>query len=218
MIHRYPRYACKACEGSGDEGRPPVVTAPREPMLIAKGMLTVRFIAAILVHKFCEALPFHRQEKIYARQGVNLPRATMARYAMDIVRKYHLLDEALRHEAIAGGVVNIDETTVQVLREPGRSASAESRMWTLVGGPSPGRPVVYFHYAQSRESEVAKKLLDGFKGFVQADGYAGYNFLKTMDGVTLVRCIVHVRREFTNILKTNARAPIASEAVEFARR
>lgn len=213
ITHIWPRYACKNCEGSGDEERAPVVTAEREPSLIAKGMLSINFIAAIITAKFCDALPLYRQEKIYARHGVYVPRKTMSRYLIEIIKKHPLLEKALDDEVLSGPSVNIDETVTQVLNEPGRSASKKSYMWVRVGGP-PGKPVVIYHYAPSRGSDVAKAILKDFYGYVQCDAYKGYEWIVNCRRITIVSCLAHIRRKFVEILKVLDKAPTAQEAIQ----
>jgi len=105
----------------------------------------------------------------------------------------------LQKEIRSGPLINIDETTVQVINEPGRAASTKSYMWVCRGG-SPEHPGLIFHYAPSRSSEVAKALLDGYSGAVQTDGYVGYDFLDHIKEIDHAGCLAHARRNEKSII------------------
>jgi transposase len=121
------KYACKGCEGVDSDGGA-VKIAPPPVQIIPKGIATPGLVAQILVSKFCDALPFYRQEKIFTRLGIEIPRATMANWAIHVAERCRPLMEILRSEILSGPLVNIDETTVQVLKEPGRANSTKSYM------------------------------------------------------------------------------------------
>ena len=110
------------------------------------------------------------------------------------------LIEALHQALIRYDILQMDETPVQVLNEPGKTAQSKSYMWVMKGGP-PHRPGVLYHYAPSRGGAVAKDLLEGFAGYLQTDGYAAYRDVGRRDTVTGVGCLAHVRRKFTDALK-----------------
>ena len=108
------------------------------------------------------------------------------------------------HNEIRGGrLINIDETTVQVLDEPGRSATQKSYMWVFRGG-SPGNPVVIYQYHQTRSGDVPKLFLDDFEGVVQTDGYKGYDFLDNRLDILHVGCWAHAGRKFVDVKKAGS--------------
>jgi len=108
----------------------------------------------------------------------------------------------LLHQGIRSGpIINMDETTVQALKEPGRKNNSESNMWAARSGP-PKKPVVLFHYDPGRAGKVAERIVDAFQGFLQTDGYAGYNALGEREGVRHAGCLAHVRRKFHDVLQT----------------
>jgi len=123
--------------------------------------------------------------------------------------------QLLRQEILSGPLVNGDETTLQVLDEPGRAPTTDSYMWVFRGG-QPEKPAVEFLYDPTRSSEVAAKYLRGFKGFVQTDGYVGYDFLDAQPGVIHVGCWAHARRKFMDVLKAagNPSSGVAYDSVE----
>jgi transposase len=194
------KYACKKCEGVEDDG--PTVSIARMPeQMIPKSMATPGLLAHIMTAKFADALPFYRQEKQFSRIGVELPRSTMCNWAMKVAQACEILMGFMQAQILQGPVINIDETTVQVLKVPKRS---KCYMWVFKGG-TPDKPVILFQYHPTRSGDVALQFLDGYQGIVQTDGYSGYNFLDTMIGIMHIACWVHSRRKFSDVLKALGR-------------
>lgn len=190
------KYACKNCEGVEDDG--PTVSIARMPeQMIPKSMATPGLLAHILTAKFADALPFYRQEKQFARIGIELPRSTMCTWAIKVSQACEILMGFMRAGILQGPVINIDETTVQVLKEPNRS---NCYMWVFKGG-TPDRPIILFQYHPTRAGDVASKFLNGYQGVVQTDGYAGYDFLDTIIGIIHMACWIHSRRKFMDVIK-----------------
>ena len=211
--HIRPKYACKACEGSGSEGiHPAVRTAPPAPAMIPKSNATPGLLAHLITAKYEDALPFYRQEKIFARQGLELPRSTMCRWVRKVYERIVPLLNLMFQDQKSGSLIGIDETTVQVLNEPGKSNTSNSYMWVSRGGP-PEINVVRFKYDPGRGSKVAKEILDGFSGVVQSDGYAGYKFIEKSEGLHHAGCWAHVRREFNDIIKSSKKSIAAKMAL-----
>jgi len=202
--HVRPKYACRHCEGLDTAG-PVVKIAPTPKQIIDKGIATAGLLAHILTAKFCDGLPFYRQEGQFERLGVEIPRATMCNWAMKGAEAAAPLLDLLRREIRSGPLINIDETTVQVLQEPGRSANTKSYMWVCRGGP-PGKTLLLYHYDPSRSSGVAKQLLTDYKGVVQSDGYTGYDFLDVTKDVAHAGCWAHARRKFKDADKGAGKA------------
>lgn len=192
--HIRPKYSCKSCEGIEDEGAT-VKIAPVPPQIIPKGIASGGLLAHILTAKFEDALPFYRQEKQFTRLGVDLGRATMCNWAMKVAEHCQPLLGLLHSEILSGPLVNADETTVQVLKEPDRSPTTKSYMWVFRGGP-PDSPNVLYQYHPGRAGEIANTFLRDYQGAVQTDGYSGYNFLDNKKGVIHVGCWAHARRKF----------------------
>jgi transposase len=154
----------------------------------------------VITGKFVDAVPFYRQEKQFGRLGVELTRATMCGWALQVAERCRPMIELLREEILSGPLIQADETTVQVLEEPGREAQADSYMWVFRGGP-PGRPGLLYQYAPTRAGRVAADFLNGYTGYVQTDGYAGYDFLDGKPGVIHAGCWAHARRKFDELKK-----------------
>ena len=114
------------------------------------------------------------------------------------------LKNLLHQEILSGPLINADETTVQVLKEPGKAAKSKSYMWVFRGG-APNAPSFYFHYHKSRAREVVKGFLDGYTGVVQTDGYVAYDFLDTKTDIRHLGCPAHARRKFMDAKKARGK-------------
>jgi len=196
------KYACPACEGVQDEGAT-VKIAPVPAQLIAKSMATAGLVAHIVTAKFEDALPLYRQEKIFARLGIDLGRGTMCGWMIKTAEKIGPLLDLFCHQIRCGPLINIDETPVQVLNEQGRANTTKSYMWVFRGG-EPDRPVLVFRYDPSRSGQVPLSFLDKYQGYVQTDGYGGYDIVGRQPGIVLVGCWAHVRRKFVEVIKAKS--------------
>ena len=213
------KYACKACGGADSEG-PAVKIAPVPEQIIPKSIATPGLLAYIFTAKFVDAVPFYRQEKQFERLGVDLNRTSMSNWAMRVAGQCTPIMDLLRSEILSGPLINADETTVQVLDEPGRSNGSKSYKWIFRGGP-PGKPVLIYQYHPSRSGEVAKKFLEGYRGYVQTDGYTGYDYLDEQEGVVHVGCWAHARRKFMEVIQAQGKkrkAGSADVALEYIRK
>jgi transposase len=161
-------------------------------------------LAHIVVSKFCDALPFYRQTKIFERLGIEIPRATMANWAIQAAMQCEPLLELLHTEILSGPLVNVDETIVQVLKEPGRSNTTQSYMWIFRGGP-PDQPALVYQYHPTRSGQVPRDYLKDYRGFVQTDGYSGYDALGLQPGIVHVGCWAHARRKFVEVVQARQR-------------
>lgn len=213
LVTRRPKYACRKCGGAFAQAHAPEHVVPG-------GLPTERLIAQVIVAKFGDHLPFYRQSAIYARQGIELDRATLGNWAGRAC--FHLrpiADHMCRHLSDAPRLF-MDETTAPVL-DPGRGQVKKGFFWAITrddrghGGSDP--PIVLFRYAPGRGGIHAERFLDGFKGqFLQVDGYEGYDRLTRLDRPegpwTLVFCWSHWRRRFVKQWRSS-KSPIAEEAI-----
>ena len=190
--HIRKKYACQC-------GRC-IKTAPLPAQPIPKSLASPGLLAHITVSKYQDALPLYRQETILQRIGVDIPRATLANWMIRAGTLVQPLINLLRDRLLAYDIIQMDETTVQVLKEDGKAASSTSYLWLQRGGP-PDQRVVLYNYDPSRGQAVPKRLLAGFKGYLQTDGYDGYNAAVAVNGLTHVGCMAHARRKFSDALK-----------------
>jgi transposase len=157
-------------------------------------------LAFVAVSKYTDALPLYRQQQIFTRLGVKMPRATLANWMIKVGQLVQPLINLLRDQVLDGDIIQMDETTVQVLNEPGRTATSTSYMWVQRGGP-PDRPIILYDYEASRSGQVPLRLLAGFSGFLQTDGYDAYNAVVRAQELIGVGCMAHARRRFDEALK-----------------
>ena len=210
--HVRPKYACRVCQGVDTEGGAVKIAPPAE-QLIPKSIATPGLLAFLMVNKFADALPFYRQEKIFARMGVELSRTTMCNWAMEVADRLSPLLHLMRDQIRAGPYVQIDETPLQVLEDPGST----SQMWVYRGG-QPRAPTIFYAYHPSRSGDVPFEFLDGYRGWVQTDGYAGYDKLGRCEGVVMLGCWAHARRKFVDVTKAASMGSAAHEAIEYIRK
>jgi len=209
LVVRRPKYACRACENV-------VVQAPAPARLIEGGLPTETTVAQVLVSKYADHLPLYRQAQIYARQGVELDRSTLADWVGHAAFMLRPVHERLLAALKTSGKLFADETTAPVL-DPGRGRTKLGQLWAYArddrpwGGTDP--PGVAYVYAPDRKAERPIAHLAGFKGILQVDGYSGYRVLAERGEVQLAFCWSHVRRRFYELAAAGP-APIASEALE----
>ncbi|MDZ7751528.1 MAG: IS66 family transposase [Gammaproteobacteria bacterium] len=173
-----------------DEGKSLVKAATRPVHPLGKCLASVSLLAYILVAKYADALPLYRLEKILQRYGGPISRTAMANWIIRLDDVFKPLINLLREQQLSGDYLQADETRIQVLKEDGKVATSDKWMWLVRGGP-PERPVVLFHYDTSRGEEVPLRLLDGFEGVLQTDGYAGYNQVCRDNPITRIGCWDH---------------------------
>jgi transposase len=197
------KYACKRCEGTAAD-EPAVSISPLPEQLLPKSIATPGLLAQIITAKYADALPLYRQEKIFERLGIELKRQTMAAWIIKVAAKCAVMVDLMCAEIRSGPCVQIDETPVQVLEEPGRKATTKSYMWVFRGG-DPDKPVLLYQYHPTRSGDVAKAFLGDYGGYVQTDGYPGYEFADDLEDVKHLGCWAHVRRKFIDAVKARGK-------------
>ena len=212
--HIRPKLSCRACET--------IVQAPMPSLPIERGLPGPGLLAHIAISKFCDHLPLNRQSEIYAREGVELDRALMADWMGKVVFLLTPLAEAIGRHIRAGHVLHADDTTVPVL-SPGLGRTAIGRLWVVIRDERPwGSPVppgAFYRYSPDRKGIHAEALLSSCRGFLHADGYAGFGQLyrpTTPAGearLIEVACWSHFRRKLYDVHHATA-SPIALEALE----
>ena len=199
LRHVRPKYACRGCEGTEDDG-PTVKCASMPPQLIPQGIVTPGLLAHVVIAKYADALPLYRQEGQFARLGLDISRGTLAGWMIRVAKICDPLIDMIIEEIRSGPIINMDETTVQVLAEPGRANTTKSFVWVARGGP-PEKPAVFFRYHPTRAGSVAADILGDYKGYLQTDGYSGYEALGEKEGLRHLGCMAHVRRKFVEVEK-----------------
>ena len=148
----------------------------------------------VMVKKYADGLPLYRQEQQWKRMGVPLMRGTMANWMIQLSGRYfRRFRDRLREALVKQAVIHADETVIQVLKEPGKEPTSESRMWAYASSKHADRQIRLFDYRDSRKGECAKEFLNGFHGVLVTDGYSGYN---KVPEVTRAGCWAHMRRKW----------------------
>jgi transposase len=193
--HVRHQYACPCCEERG------VQTAEKPASLLPKSNAGPGLLAYTLVSKFQDSVPLHRQSNILARHGIDIPRNTLARWHIQASDKVGSLLERFETALKTAQVILMDETRLQVNKEPGKDPDSQSYMWVRRGLSPPDeqgrRPdVTLYHYSPSRSGAIAAQLLRGYQGALVTDGYAGYNKTAELYGLQHGHCWAHARRKF----------------------
>src|SRR5262252_3366216 len=188
--------------------------APSRP--IQRGVAGAGLLAHVLVAKYADHLPLYRQAEIYAREGVELERSTMADWVGGASRILRPLVEALRSYVLSTEKLHGDDVPVPVL-EPGTGKTKTGRLWTYVRDDRPAGSdapsAVWFAYSPDRKGEHPSNHLQNYRGILQADGYAGFNKLYETDRIAEAACWAHVRRKFFELHQGHG-SPLAKEALE----
>ena len=205
--HVRPKLACPACE------RIVQVEAPSRP--IERSFAGAGLLAHILSAKYADHLPLYRQAEIYAREGVELERSTMAEWVGGCTQLIEPLTEALARYVFAAEKLHADDTPVPVL-DPGRGRTKTGRLWTYVRDDRPAAseqaPAVLFRYSPDRRGQHPRGHLAPFAGILQADAYAGFGHLYG-SRIQEAACWAHARRAFYELHQANP-SPVAAEALE----
>jgi transposase len=204
--HVRPKFACIGCDR--------VVEAPAPSRPIERGLAGPSLLAHVIVSKFADHLPLFRQSDIYARQGVDIPRSTLAGWvgaASDLLAP---LVDAIQKHVLAGRKLHADDTPIPVLA-PGNGKTKTGRLWTYVRDDRPAgentAPAVWFAYSADRKGEHPRQHLKTFRGALQADAFAGFHHLYGED-INEAGCWAHARRKFHEIHVVHA-SPITTEAL-----
>lgn len=186
--HRFPKYVCKSCEGK-------ILRQPSPKTLIPGSYASAGLLAHIAVSKYCNHLPLYRLEKIFGFEGIHLTRQVQSEWMIKLGHELAPLIGIMHEEILSSPVVSADETPVRLLTKDGVRTSTQCYMWQLSRwGP---KPLVLFEYDQTRSKAVAERLLKDYEGYVQVDGYAGYNILFGEDSPRKrVGCAAHCLRKF----------------------
>ena len=194
LRHIRGKYRCPCCEGH-------LRTAPMPAQPVPKSLASPGLLACIATAKYADALPLYRQCQQFQRIGVELSRTTLARWMVCVGELVVPLINVLRDEFVERPYLLMDETTVQVLKEPGKTPESKSQLWAqMSAGPEP--PIVLFEYDPTRAGDVPKRLLAGFTGALHTDGYSGYAPVVREQGLVHLACWAHARRGCVDVLKS----------------
>lgn len=188
LRHIRPKYACPCCHGG-------VHIAPVPPQLLPKSLASPALLAQITTAKFVDGLPLYRQEAQWERLGVELGRATMAQWQIQLGGTHVVpLINLLNEQMLDAPLIHCDETRLQVLKSD-KAPTSDHWIWVRAAGP-PGRRIVLFDYDPSRGGAVPLRLLQGYRGILLTDGYEAYEKAAQVLGLVHAGCMAHARRYF----------------------
>ena len=211
-----PKYIVKPITGSGikkTDAPVRMLIAPVPARILPRSIATPSLLSSVLTGKFCNALPFYRQEKIFYRFGLEISRQDMANWTIAVASKLEKYIELLKSELLSGPCVHSDETYFQVMNEQGKENTSKSYMWVMTGG-SGNKKVVLYNYNASREANFISNFLISYQGFLMTDGYAGYNAIGEKEGIVHAACWAHARRYFVEAFDAAFKKGSAGEIIE----
>jgi len=205
--HVRPKMSCRKCSC--------VVQAPAPARVIDRGLPGPNLLAHVVVAKYCDHSPLHRQSQIFAREGIELDRSILARWIGEVAALLEPVAEVLRRYVLDTEKLHGDDTPLPVLA-PGTGKTKTGRFWTYVRDNRPAgdkaAPAVWFAYSPDRKGQHPQKHLAEFTGVLQADAFAGFNKLYEGGSIQEAPCMAHIRRKFFDLVKAH-NSPIAAEAV-----
>ncbi len=199
VIVRHVRlsYACRNCEKTNTEV--PIVKAPVANAVIKGGFASPETVAYIITQKYLMDIPLYRQENDFKRRDILLSRQTMSNWIIKSSQMWlKPIYDKLRERLVSSEVIHVDETTLQVLKEPGKKPQSKSYMWLYRTGQYEKYQIALYKYERSRSTKHAEEFLKGFSGYLHCDGYQGY---KKVKNAIIVQCFAHARRKFDEALK-----------------
>lgn len=206
--HVRPKYACGRCDA--------IVQAPAAARPIARGIAGAGLLAHILVSKYADHLRLYRQAEIYAREGVELSRSTLAGMVGGCAALLAPLVDSIGRHVLAAEKLHGDDTPLPVLA-PGNGKTKTGRLWVYVRDERPmgsaAAPAVWFEYSPDRKGERPQAHLAQFNGILQADGYAGFEALYETGRVSEAACWAHARRKYFELHAASG-SPQAKQALE----
>ncbi len=204
--HVRPKYACRPCQEN-------VKIAAMPTLLLPKSLATPELVAYSIIAKYCDHIPLYRQQNIWSRLGVDMPRSSLCGWLLKVSKLCEPLVKLLQKNILSYDYTQADETTVQVLDEVGRSNKTKSYIWCYRGGGD--KPNIVYEYQPTRGGCHAEEFLSGFAGYLQSDAYSGYSFANKNDSIIRVGCMAHARRKFADIVKITKLKGLAHEAIKF---
>jgi len=211
--HVRPKYACKACDA--------ITQAPAPALPTPRGRATPATLAHLLVSKYCDHLPLYRQSEIYGRDGVDLDRSTLCDWVGQAAWLLLPIVEGIRRHVFSAEKIHGDDTPVPVLA-PGTGKTKTGRLWVYVRDDRPfcgqAPPAAAYFFSPDRGGEHPARHMASFSGFLQADGYAGFEALfdaarGNPGPLTEVACWAHCRRKFFDVWEAT-KSPVAKEALD----
>ena len=206
-------HGCPSCkEGLGDTEKPVIVKSQVPPALLGKGPASAAAAAWTMYQKYANGLPLYRQEKDWKQYGVQISRTTLANWIIYCSKNYFQpMYDYFHRELLKRSFVMADETRVQVLKEEGRRAQTQSFMWLFRSGEDGLAEIILYGYSPTRSGSHAKEFLEGYSGYLETDGYQGYN---SLPGIRRCSCWAHIRLYFIDAVPKGKQYDYSQPAVQ----
>ena len=188
IVHQRHKYVCPCCES--------FTTAQKPAQIIPKSYATPSLLATVATQKYVDALPLYRQSKIFKRHGVDLPDNTLGQWMIKVGQAVAPLIQLITKHIREQSVIGVDETTLQVLKEPGKAANSKSYMWVATTLATEDKAVLFKYSADRTHNNILDIVGDTYTGALMSDGFSGYETAQKKCGFTHLGCLVHVRRKF----------------------
>lgn len=187
-------YACKPCEAENGDAN--IITTKAPNTILHKSMASNELVAHVINMKYQHAMPLYRQETYYKMLGANLSRQTLSNWIIGTATAVEPIYDIMKEELLKTHYIQADETTLQVIDDNGKDSKSKKYMWLYKTGVSKD-PIILYDYQKTRASSCPKEFLKGFSGYLQTDGYSGYN---KVENIKRLYCLAHIRRKFHEII------------------
>lgn len=187
-------YACKACEEKTDKAN--IITTKSPNTLLHKSMASNEILSHVICLKYLYALPLYRQENYFKMLEVNLSRQTLSNWIINASNEFNVVYNLMKKELLKSNYIQADETTLKVIDDKGKESKSKKYMWLYKTGGNKNSIILY-DYQNTRSGSCPKAFLGDFSGYLQTDGYTGYN---TVENAKRVYCLAHIRRKYYDIV------------------
>lgn len=187
-------YACKSCEENNDKAN--IVTTKAQETLLHKSMASNELLSHVINLKYQHAMPLYRQESYFKMMGVNLSRQTLSNWIIGAANELEPVYKLMKEELLKRRYIQADETVLKVLDDRGKESNKQKYMW-LYKSPDKDSPIIIYDYQKTRSGSCPRDFLGKFSGYLQTDGYAGYN---KVENIKRLYCLAHIRRKFHEII------------------
>lgn len=189
-------YACKNEECEEKEGKTTIVSTEAPKTFLNKSIISNELASHVIYLKYQQAMPLYRQENYFQMMNVNLSRQTLSNTVINSATEFEIVYDLMKEELIKTDYIQADETTVQVINEQGKDAKSKKYMWLYKTGEMTS-PIIIYDYQKTRSSSCPRDFLEGFSGYLQTDGYTGYN---KVENINRLYCLAHIRRKYYEIV------------------
>lgn len=187
-------YGCKSCETENDNAN--IISAKAPKTILHKSMASNEILAHVINLKYVHAMPLYRQETYFKMLDANLSRQTLSNWIMSAASELQPVYNFMKKKLIERDYIQADETTLKVIDDKGNDSKSKKYMWLYRAGGCKN-PIILYDYQRTRSSSCPRDFLKGFSGFLQTDGYTGYN---KVENVKRFYCLAHIRRKFYEVI------------------